>query len=324
MPVAVSLATRSGVSAGTVGDLAAAAERAGLSGFYLAESAADSLVLSQAALAATRTIAVGTAIANARLRHPAAAAMATATLDELFRGRFKLGLGVSNAAFNEGVLGMPAVPPVEFMRDYVAGFRRTLAGPLDRPPVNARPLISLAAMGPRMLRLAGEVADGVILSLTGPASVSAALTELATGAARAGRPLSEVVVACVVPCCFDEDEPAAQRAGRNVVLGYARHPAAARIFAERGFADRLPPMVAALERGDTEAAHRLVDEGMVAEFVLVDPNRCGDLLAAFARAGVDQSILFPVPSTDDWEATLRHTINLLPDLLSQPTVSERV
>jgi len=59
-------------------------------------------------------------------------------------------------------------------------------------------------------------------------------------------------------------------------------------------------MVAARERGDTEAAHRLVDEGMVEEFVLVDPGRCADRLAAFASVGVDQSILFPVPSAGDW------------------------
>ena len=83
-------------------------------------------------------------------------------------------------------------------------------------------------------------------------------------------------------------------------------------------------MVAALERGDTEAAHRLVDEGMVEVFVLVDPGRCADRLAAFASVGVEQSILFPVPSAGDWEATLGRTMDLLPDLLSLPTVSERV
>ncbi len=82
MLIAVSVASRSGLSARAIGELASAAEDRKLNAFFVAEAVADSLVLCQAALAATTSITVGTAVANARLRHPAATAMATATLDE--------------------------------------------------------------------------------------------------------------------------------------------------------------------------------------------------------------------------------------------------
>lgn len=321
MPIAVSIATRSGLSATTVADLARRAEDRGLDALFLAESASDSFVLAQAALAATRTLIVGTAVANARLRHPVAAAMATATLDEWSRGRFRVGLGVSNAAFNETLLGMPPVPAVAFMRDYVARMREVLdpasGGALktDRPVTHRVPIM-LAALQPRMLALAGEIADAVVLSLTTPRTIASMLAHVAAGAS--GRPAgaAAVRVECVLPCCLDEDHAAARRAGRGVVIGYARHPAAVRLFAARGFATELAGVVAALDRGDIEAAHRVIGDDMVDDFVLVgDLDRCADRVAAYLAAGVDQPALFPLPADGDWHTAIARTIDLATTLL---------
>lgn len=313
--VAVSIATRSGLSPAAITALARAGERAGLAELYLAESGSDALALSQAVLTATDSLIVGTAIANARLRHPSATAMATALLDELSGGRFRLGLGVSSAAYNESVLGLPPVRPVPFMRDYVAALRRTWglgepAVPVDRPARTALLPVTLAAMQPRMLRLAGEIADGVVLALTSPATLPALLAEVAAGAHGAGRPATAVRKACVLPCCFDADPRRAILAGRNVVLGYARHPGAARMFAERGLAGQLPEIVAALDRGDADQAARLLDPAFVAEFVLLEPSAAADRVAAYADAGIDLPILFPVPAGGEWEAAVRTAIEV--------------
>lgn len=332
MSVAVSIATRSGLSATTVADLARRAEHRGLDALFLAESASDSFVLAQAALAATRTLTVGTAVANARLRHPVAAAMATAALDEWSGGRFRVGLGVSNAAFNETLLGMPPVQPVAFMRDYVAQMRavldpsRSMSAALrpDRP-AQRRISVMLAALQPRMLQLAGEVADGVVLSLATPLTIAPMLEQVARGAARRMTSTTAVRVACVMPCCFDEDHDAARRAGRGVVLGYARHPSAARLFAARGFARELAAVVTALDRGDRDAAHREVGDDMVDDFVLVgDLDRCADRVASYLAAGVDQPILFPLPADGDWEETISRTIDLATTLVPEQSDIRRV
>ncbi|WP_219415314.1 LLM class flavin-dependent oxidoreductase [Pseudonocardia nigra] len=131
MQLGLSVATRSGLPAARIAACAAEAEAAGADAFFVAERVADALPIAQAALAATRSIGVGTAVANARLRHPALLAMTAGTLDELSGGRFLLGLGTANAALNEATLNLPAVPPVASMREYVDVLRRTLAGEPD-------------------------------------------------------------------------------------------------------------------------------------------------------------------------------------------------
>jgi alkanesulfonate monooxygenase SsuD/methylene tetrahydromethanopterin reductase-like flavin-dependent oxidoreductase (luciferase family) len=324
MPIAVSVASRSGLSAAAVGELARAAERGGVDAFFVAESATDSFVLCQAALAVTDAITVGTAVANARLRHPAAAAMATATLDEWSGGRFRIGLGVSNARFNELTLGMAPIQPLAFMREYVAQMRRTLgdgtpAVPLDRAPQRCGTPIMIAAMQPRMLGLAGEIADGAILSLTTPATLPAAVAAVHEGIARAGRRREDVTIACVMPCCFDGAD-LSRRAGRSVVTGYARHPAAAQVFGASGFGAQLPLIAAALDRGEAEAAAALVDDRMLGEFVLSgEPDDCAQRVRTYLDAGVDLPILFPMPGDGTWERAIRNAIDVAPALLPAPT-----
>lgn len=327
MSLALSVATRSGLSVADVAELARRAETNGLDAFYLAESASDAVVMAQAALSATTTIEVGTAVANARLRHPAAAAMTAAMLGDWSGGRFRMGLGVSNARFNETWLGMPPVAPVDFMREYVATMRAVLAPTtsersaapatgfaLDRPVSRPVP-IALAALQPRMLRLAGEIADAVVLSLTTPRSIDAVLEQIRIGASRRAPGLSPVRVECVLPCCFDADTESARRAGRGVVIGYARHPAATRLFAERGFAAELAEVVAALDGGDVEAAHAIVGDDMVDDFVLLgDPEQCAARIASYLELGVDRTILFPLPPDGDWASAVTAAIDVAPTL----------
>jgi alkanesulfonate monooxygenase SsuD/methylene tetrahydromethanopterin reductase-like flavin-dependent oxidoreductase (luciferase family) len=306
MRLGLSVASRSGLPAARFAELAAAAEGAGFDAFLVAERLADSFALSHAALAATSTITVGTAVANARLRHPVLTGMTAATVDELYGGRFLLGLGVSNPALNEGTLGLPPAAPVPFMRDYVAALRRVLAGDpaLDRAPARADLPVFLAALQPKMLRLAGEIADGVVLNLTTPRTVPGMLAEVAA----AGR---RVTVAAVLPCAVGVDRQDARRAGQELVVGYALHPAAGRLFAASGYLAELTAVADALRSGDRAAALALVGDAMVDDFLVSgDEQQVAERICRYVAAGVDLPILFPIAAAGEWEAAVRRTIDI--------------
>lgn len=327
----LSVATRGGLSAAATAALAADAESAGFTAFFVAERAADALSVCQSAAAATSRIGIGTAVLNVRPRHPALTAASAAAVDEAAGGRFLLGLGLANPGLNEGMLGLPPVPPVPFMREYVGIVRRVLAGDpdpgpdgpgepvahrvrgyrLDRPPPRPDIPILLAAMLPRMLGLAGAVADGVLLSLTTPATLPGSVDMVAKGAAAAGRSMRDLLVACVLPCCLTDDEERSRRTGRELVVGYAQHPSAARLFAASGFAEELAVAARLLARGDRAGALGSVTDEMVDAFLLRgSPAAVAERLDACRAAGVDLPVLFPVPGDGDWHAAVRHTVEI--------------
>src|SRR6266568_3839024 len=172
--------------------MALEAERLGYDSVWAAEAYGSDAATVLAWLAArTTTIGLGSAVFQIPARSPAMAAMTAATLDRLSGGRFRLGLGVSGPQVAEGWHGQRYARPLERTRDYVAVVRKALARErvayrgetLELPlpggqgkalkltvtPVQ-RPLpIYLAAMGPRNLALAGEIADGCLGFLFDPA-----------------------------------------------------------------------------------------------------------------------------------------------------------
>ena len=111
---------------------------------------------------------------------------------------------------------------------------RTGMVPLDSPPVRAGLPVYLAALGPRMLELAGRIADGVILNLMTPAQAGQAASAVRAAARAAGRDPASVEIACVVHCCLSDDPAAAAAAARAVVPRYVLHPAVPRLFGELG------------------------------------------------------------------------------------------
>jgi len=167
-----------------VGALAELAENVGLDSVWISETwGSDATVLAAWIAARTSRIQIGTGILQMPARTPAAAAMAAATLDHLAEGRFRLGLGVSGPQVVEGWHGVPFGSPLARTREYVAIVRAALAreeplafrGDVYTLPVpdgrgrslklNVQPRradvpIYLAAMGPRNVALAAEIADG--------------------------------------------------------------------------------------------------------------------------------------------------------------------
>jgi 5,10-methylenetetrahydromethanopterin reductase len=315
----LSIASHSGLPPAAFGELAAQAEQAGFSAVFVAEGHGDALALCHPVAAATERVLVGTAIANAALRPPVLAAKTAAQLDHAANGRFVLGLGTANSIMN-GRFGIPPFAPLPMIAEYVGVVRAVLSGepagyagkifstgmvPLDSPPVRADLPIYLGALGPRMLSLAGRIADGVVLNLMSPAQAGAAAGIVRSAAAGAGRDPAAVPVACVVHCCLSEDADAAAAAARAVVPRYVLHPAVAALFGE-GAADGdqvidLSPVRALTLAGDRAGAAQQVPQQVADGFVAHGSAAAIEArVAEYTAAGVDLPVLFPMPVGSDW------------------------
>lgn len=313
-PLGLSIASHSGLPAAAVGRIAAAAEAAGFDSVFIAEGHGDALALCHPVIAATSTVRVGTAIANAALRPPVLAAKTAAQLDQASDGRFLLGLGVANEVMN-GRFGLTPVPPLRMLAEYVAVVRSVLAGdsgfagelfrtgmvPLDSPPVRTALPIYLGALGPRMLELAGHMADGVILNLVSPAQAAKAVGLVRAAAVAAGRSADAVEIACVVHACVADDPDLGAESAREVVPRYILHPSVGRLF---GAYDEAGSLAGARERtlaGDRAGAARLVSQQVADAFVAHgDAAAVVARLAEYRAAGVDLPVVFPMPVAGDW------------------------
>jgi alkanesulfonate monooxygenase SsuD/methylene tetrahydromethanopterin reductase-like flavin-dependent oxidoreductase (luciferase family) len=309
-PLALSIASHSGLHPAAIGELAAHAEATGFSAVFVAEGHGDALALCHPVIAATSRVRVGTAVANAALRPPVLAAKTAAQLDQASGGRFLLGLGVANEVMN-GRFGLASFPPLTMIAEYAAVVRAVLAGrsfsgeqfrtgvvPLDSPPVRPGLPVYLAALRPRMLELAGRVADGVILNLMSPAQAGEAASLVRAAAVAAGRDAAALEIACVVHTCLSDDSDAARAAARDVVPRYILHPSVARLFGDSAGLRAARDSVLA---GDRAGAAALVSDDVAAGFVAHgDAVTCAARIAEYRQAGIDLPVVFPMPVGGDW------------------------
>ena len=310
----LSVASHSGLPPAAIGELAAAAERAGFAAVFVAEGHGDALALCHPVAAATRRVRVGTAVANAALRPPVLAAKTAVQLDQAAGGRFILGLGAGNAVMNTR-FGLPPLEPLRMVEEYVGVIRsvlnrgtgydgqlfRTGMIPLDSPPARADLPVWLGALGPRMLALAGRIADGVILNLMTPAQAGQAAGAVRDAARAAGRDPASVEVACVVHCCLSEDAAAAAAAARAVVPRYVLHPAVPQLFGELDAGPSLSGVRELVLAGDRAGAAGLVPQQVADGFVARgSAAQVAGRLAEYRAAGVDLPVIFPMPVGGDW------------------------
>ncbi|MER0449898.1 TIGR03564 family F420-dependent LLM class oxidoreductase [Streptomyces sp. Edi4] len=201
-----------------------AAARAGVGAAWLPQILGhDALTALAVAGREVPGIKLGTAVVPTFPRHPIALAGQALTAQAAMGGRLTLGIGLSHRATVEGAYGYSYDRPLRHLREYLRalapllrgepvalrGETLTAAGAVEVPGTTA-PSLMLAALGPAMLRLAGEETDGTITQFTGPRTVADHVVPTITRAAsRAGRPAPRVVVG--VSVCVTHD-PAARRA----------------------------------------------------------------------------------------------------------------
>ncbi|QFG22579.1 TIGR03564 family F420-dependent LLM class oxidoreductase [Actinomadura sp. WMMB 499] len=259
------------------------ARDAGLASAFFGHSSSSWDALMAAALAGREVpgIEVGTAVVPTYPRHPLTVAGQALTAQAMTGGRFTLGIGPSHAAMIEGWYGIPYERPVRHTRDYLAallpllrgetvehrGETLSAVGAVDAPGA-APPQVILSALGPAMLRAAGELADGTVTTWTGPAAIGDHIVPAITSAARAaGRPAPRVLAGVLVALTTDPDG--------------VRREIAERFAAATDF----PAYRSVLERQGLAGVHETVVAG--------DEREVAAELRRFAAAGATDLLVSP-------------------------------
>lgn len=224
---------------GAAVDLARRAEALGYESLWVTHAhGRDAFLVLAAYAAATSRVGLGTGVVPVYPRHPVAMAQSTLTLSELAGWRVRLGIGVSSRPSMEGMLGLELREPLVVMREYVAVLRGAFGEgvrfegrhyrvrwAMAGPPCPSPPRIYLAALGVKMLELAGEIADGVVLWLCPPAYVRDVVRPaLARGRARAGKTLEGFDVVAAVPLAVTDDRERALEALGGELARYLTLP----------------------------------------------------------------------------------------------------
>ena len=303
------------------------AEGLGFDSIWSAEAyGSDAVTTLTWAGARTERIGLGTAIMQIPARTPAATAMTAITLDHLSGGRFRLGLGMSGPQVVEGWHGVPYGKPLSRTREYVEIVRAILrrdepvehAGEHYRIPAEGgtglgKPLrtivhplrpdlpIYLAAIGPKNVALAAEVADGWLPTLFAPAHAGQFRSSLEEGFARRERDGAEFDVAPMCPVVVGEDVQACRDMVKPYLALYVGGMGArdrnfyARLVTRYGYgaeARRIQDLYLDGRKGEAAGA---VPDALVDETSLVGPpERIRDGLAAWEEAGARTLIAITV------------------------------
>lgn len=282
--------------------LAQAAEGAGFDQFWVSHDLfwRSAPILLAAVAAHTRQIQIGTCILNPYSVNPAEIAMLAATLDELSGCRFNLGLAAGAGDFLEWI-GLHQTAPLAAVRESVNAIRALLNG--ERVPARGKFLqwtggaclrfkaprvtpIYIGAMSPRMLRLAGELADGVLPLLFPPEHYFTARPIVQEGCALRASTLGDLDFAACIWASLDADPQAARRA-LALKVAYYGHSLSPMILSRLGLtqADFDPIRQALVVERNADRAVDLVTEPMLAIGVVGQARNIIARLEPLAQAG---------------------------------------
>lgn len=303
--------------------LAREADRIGYSVVWAAEAyGSDAATVLTWIAAQTTQIDVGSAVFQIPGRTPANTAMTAATLDSLSGGRFRLGLGVSGPQVSEGWHGVRFTKPLQRTREYVSIVRMALArqrvtfdgefftlplpdGPgkaltLTVHPVRERIPLYLAAIGPKNLELAGEIADGWLAIFFSPEQAADSMAHIAAGRERAGLTLDGFDVVPSVPVAFGDDIEQCANTIRPYAslyiggMGSKEMNFYNQLASRMGFEAEADDIQAKYMSKDYRGAAGAVPLGFIDQTSLIGPReRVRDRLAAYAEAGVTTLTITP-------------------------------
>jgi 5,10-methylenetetrahydromethanopterin reductase len=305
------------------------AEELGFASYWVPEDYAfpGAFATCAAVAAATKRIKIGIGVLNPYTRHPVLTAMEFGALDQIAGGRAILGVGAGVRLWIEDQLGIPYTRPITAMREAVAITRTLFRGEtlshagraftahglhFSLDPARRDIPIHLGATGTRSLRLAGEIADGVLLNvMLGEDYVRSAVQSVHDGAASVGRDLTDFAMGALLWVSMSDDEAWAYETARPIVGWllwlFARQPELP-IFAEAGLTSA---QVAQLAESPQPIAE-FVSDRVLDRFVLVgSPARCREGLARVIEAGVTHPVLCVLPVSNDPEGDLREIVQQL-------------
>jgi probable F420-dependent oxidoreductase len=290
------------------------ADRLGFDSVYATQVAArEALILLTAYASASERVRLGTGVVPIFSRTPAAMAQAAATIDEFSGGRMVLGLGVSHQVTVENWFDSKIEQPVTQMREYASIVRAILRK--ETPPegqffrtkfafmgYEPRPSLPIyvAALSPNMLRLAGEIGDGVMLWLCNPDYIrDVVVPEVTRGRELAGQGLEGFDIVAAVPVALTEDPDAARATMRQDLIPYASLPFYRAMLERSGFGDEIAAFDEGMQAGDVEQAKLGLSDRLLG--VLAGIGSADEVRAAVSRyrdAGAASPCIGAVPRTD--------------------------
>jgi F420-dependent oxidoreductase-like protein len=223
-----------------------------------------------------RDVDLGTAVVPVQPRHPSMLAAQARTVQDAIGGRLSLGVGLSHQVVVEGLWGLSFDRPASYMSEYLDALAPMLRG----EQVNAQgervkavtlgalgpkdvvaPDLLIAALGPRMLDLAGSIADGTLLWLTGPATIASHIApRIREAAERAGRPEPRIVGA--LPIAVTDDVAGARERVNTQYATYATLPSYAAMLEREGADGPAGASIIGSRAQVLEQLHGLAEAGM--------------------------------------------------------------
>jgi F420-dependent oxidoreductase-like protein len=303
------------------------AERLGYETVYVNHLAGlDSITVLAIYARETERIRLGTGVAPIYSRTPVAAAQSIAAVDEASGGRAVLGLGAAHRPTVEGWFGQKLEKPVRDMREYVSIVRAIMRG--EDPPQGERfrsqfhfmgyesradlP-IYIGALSPRMLRLTGELADGVVLWLCNPDYIrDVVVPEVTKGRERAGKGLEGFDVVAAVPTAVTEDAEAARARLRGDLIPYFSLPFYRAMLERSGFGEDIAGFDEGMKKGDPKAAVGAISDRFLQTLTAIgDAEEAEAGIRRYREAGATSPCIGGVPGTDI-DATLEALAHLTP------------
>ena len=295
------------------------AERIGYESVYVTHIASrDSITTLMAYASRTERIRLGTGVMPIYSRPPVTSAMSAATVDEFSDGRMVLGLGLSHRPAVEAWFGEEIRKPLKEMREYVGIVRAIFR---DEDPPDGEKFrsdfhfmghdarddlpIYIGALSPGMLRLAGEIADGVVLWLCNPDYIrDVVVPEVSKGREGAGKDLEGFDVVAAVPSAVINEPEEARSKLRQDLIPYFSLPFYRAMLERSGYADDLAGFDEGMGAGDpAKATAAISDRFLQALTAIGSAEEAAASLRRYREAGATSPCVGAVPKTD-FDATL--------------------
>ena len=265
----------------TIIELAGEIERRGFAGIYC-PSMGDGLGLCEAIALTTNEIPFGTAITPIYTRNVADFAQSAAFIHEVSGGRFRFGIGVSHAPAMDR-LGVKQGKPLSDINEFVSNLRAV-------PRTGELPPIILATLRDRMIKLAEDVAQGMVFANGARSHMQSSLSTLSPDT----RASSDFFIGNMMPTCISDDVEAAKAVNRRTLSGYAMLPNYRNYWKAAGYVEEMEAVEAALKAGETDKIPECLSDRWLADTTLFGPAAdVREGIEAWFDAGINTPIVVP-------------------------------
>ena len=256
-------------------------EAAGFTGIW-SPSMFSNMSLCEALSHATRTITFATSIAPIYSRTVGDFAQSAAFMHEVSGGRFRLGIGVSHAPSHVR-MGVTPGKPLADIRAFVEKFRASEG-------LGALPPVILAALRSQMVRLAGEIGNGVVFANGARSHMGASLAHLP----EAKRRDDSFAIANMIPTCISDDVEAAKAVNRRTLTSYGMLPNYRNYWKEAGYVEEMEAIEKAIAEGRRDDVPKYFSDRWLADTTLFGPRaKVLEGVEAWRAAGVKTPIIVP-------------------------------